>query len=327
MITSLDRVVEAVLAQYDVSPDATVSLVNVSENTTYRVNDPRTGLSAALRVHRPNYHSRADIESELLWIDALRQSGAVNPPVPIAARDGSRVRTVDVEGGPARHAVLFEWLPGSAPATDADLVPSFDVLGTLAAKMHVHGSTWKRPAGFQRFTCDDEAALGPRALWGRWQDGRGLGPQEREILGRADAEIRRRLAEYGRSRERFGLAHNDLRLANLLFDDDDLYVIDYDDCGFAWYMYDFATAVSFIEDDPLVGDWMQAWLDGYAAHRPLSRPDRGILPTLILMRRLLLVGWVGSHYEYAAEARELGAAYTAGACRIAEDYLAGRFLQ
>ena len=44
------------------------------------------------------------------------------------------------------------------------------------------------------------------------------------------------------------------------------------------------------------------------------------------VRRMLLVGWVGFHHEHAAEAQELGAAYTTGACRIAEDYLSGRYL-
>ena len=50
MISSLDAVVRNVLAEYDFSPDAKITLANVSENTTYRVDDPRSGRSAALRV-------------------------------------------------------------------------------------------------------------------------------------------------------------------------------------------------------------------------------------------------------------------------------------
>lgn len=328
MITSLDTVVETALAAYDFSSDATVTLVNVSENTTYRVDDPQTGRSAAVRVHRPNYHSRAEIESELYWMDALRESGVVRPPVAIAARDGSRVQTVSVEnGGQPRHVDVFEWLPGSAPSSEGDLVPGFRVLGSLAAKMHIHGSSWQPPASFQRYTCDYDAALGSRAMWGRWQDGLGMGAAEKDILSRTDFEIKRRLAEYGQGPDRFGLAHNDLRLANLLYDGDDLYVIDFDDCGFAWCMYDFASAVSFIEDDRRVPDWMAAWLDGYARQRPLSKEVADILPTLVMFRRMLLLGWVGSHYDYAEEARELGVGYTISACRIAEEYLTDRFLR
>ena len=325
LTTALARVVETVLAEYDFSPQVTYKLVNVSENWTYRVDDPATRRSAALRVHRPDYHAREEIESELTWIDALRGANVVNAPTPIAARDGTRVRTVAVAGGPSRHVSVFEWLPGSAPSADADLIPNFGVLGGLAARMHLFGSGWQRPAHFRRFTYDDDAVL-ERALWGRWQDAPGIGAPERGILARADAEMRRRLADYGRAGDRFGLCHNDLRLANLLIDGDRLSVIDFDDCGFSWFLNDFATAVSFMEDDPLVAGWMAAWLDGYTSLRPLSRADRDILPTLIMLRRMLLVGWVGFHYEHAAEARALGAAYTTGTCRIAEDYLSGRYL-
>jgi len=42
---------------------------------------------------------------------------------------------------------------------------------------------------------------------------------------------------------------------------------------------------------------------------------------------MLLVGWVGSHHEYAAEAAELGAGYTAGTCDLAEAYLSGAYLR
>lgn len=322
----LDRIARVALAGYAFSPQATCTLVNVSENATYRVDDPVTGRAVALRVHRPNYHARAEIESELMWLDALRRENVVDAPAPIAARDGSRVCTVDLGGGePARHVSLFEWLPGSAPSTEADLIPNFGLLGDLAARMHLHGIGWARPAAFRRFTYDDDAVL-ERALWGRWQDAPGIGETERGVLARADAEIRRRLAEYGRGGDRFGLCHNDLRLANLLADGDRFCVIDFDDCGFSWFLNDFATAVSFLEGDPQVAGWLAAWIDGYVRRRPLTRADRDIAPTLIMLRRMLLVGWVGFHYEHAAEARSLGEAYTTGACDIAERYLSGRFL-
>jgi Ser/Thr protein kinase RdoA (MazF antagonist) len=327
MISSLDSVVVGALRCYDVSPESTVTLINVSENTTYLVDDPRTGQRAALRIHRPNYHSRESIESELCWLDALREDGVVEPPRAIAARDGSRVITVAVEGdGPPRHIVMFEWLQGRAPDTDGDLVPSFRVLGTLAAKMHVHGTTWKPPAWFNRYSCDYDAALGTNAMWGRWQNGLGLGVPEQKILSRLDIALRDRLVEYGKRNDRFGLCHNDLRLTNLLVDGEHIHVIDFDDCGFGWYMYDFATAVSFYEADPRVRDWMDSWIAGYVEKRALSSSDADIIPTLVMFRRLLLVGWVGSHHEYAKEAAALGAEFTSVTCDLAEDYLVGKYL-
>ncbi|RBM18904.1 aminoglycoside phosphotransferase [Prauserella sp. PE36] len=326
MRTDLDAVATAALEKYDFSEKATITLVNVSENVTYRVDDRRTGRSAALRIHRPDYHSKAAIESELCWMDALHEDGAVAPPRPLAARDGARVVTIADERGQERYVVVFEWLSGRAPSAEGDLVPGFRVLGSIAAKVHDHGSSWRPPASFDRYTCDYDTALGPKAMWGRWQEGLGIGPSERDLLARLDAEIGERLAEYGTGRDRFGLAHNDLRLANLLVNGDRIHVIDFDDCGYSWYLYDFATSVSFIEDDPRLPELKSAWLDGYTSRRALSAEDIAMIPTLVMFRRLLLVGWVGSHHEYAAEAAGLGAGFTVGTCDLAEAYLAGEYL-
>ena len=59
--------------------------------------------------------------------------------------------------------------------------------------------------------------------------------------------LQKRLAEIGESSDHFGLVHADLRLANLLIDGEQLTVIDFDDCGFSWYLYDFAAAITFMQ--------------------------------------------------------------------------------
>jgi hypothetical protein len=41
----------------------------------------------------------------------------------------------------------------------------------------------------------------------------------------------------------------------------------------------------------------------------------------VMLRRLLLVAWIGSHHQFATEAAELGAPFTAGTCELAERYL------
>ena len=52
---------------------------------------PRVGRRYALRVHRPGYRTAHQIESELQWVDALREDGAVDTCVPVPAPGGERV--------------------------------------------------------------------------------------------------------------------------------------------------------------------------------------------------------------------------------------------
>jgi Ser/Thr protein kinase RdoA (MazF antagonist) len=313
----------AALDRYDLDRSATAALCNVSENHTYRVDDPSTGKAYALRVHRPGYRTPEQIESELIWLDALRADEVVETPGIVKARDGSRVVSVSAPEVEPRNVVLFDWVSGLAPDLDAGeaALTQFETLGAISARMHAHAKTWSRPNGFTRPHWDYDYSIGPRGHWGAWQDGLGIGPEERRLLDRLDATIARRLHAYGQDDSRFGLVHADIRLANVLIDGHTIRVIDFDDCGFSWFMYDFATAVSFMEDHPRVPELQDAWVRGYRSQAELDGTSEAELPTFVMLRRLLLVAWIGSHHTFATEAAELGAGFTAGTCALAEDYL------
>lgn len=321
---ALDRLAERALDRYGLDGDSTVRLLNVSENWTYRIDEP-DGRTFALRVHRPGYHTAEEIESELDWIDALRRDEVVETAHVVASSDGNRVTQLATPELGERNVVLFEWLTGEMPELEGkDLLQGFRTLGAVSAQMHVHAQRWPRPPSFRRFAWDYDTTLGASGHWGRWQDGLGMGPEELGLLGRLDGVIRGRLEAYGRSPERFGLVHADIRLANLLVDGPHVRVIDFDDCGFSWFMYDFATTVSFFEDHPQVPDLKAAWVEGYRSVAQLDPADEAELDTFVMLRRLLLVAWIGSHHRFATEAAELGAGFTEGSCALAEQYLSNQ---
>ncbi|MFB9443372.1 phosphotransferase [Dactylosporangium vinaceum] len=312
-------VAQAALRHYPVDPSATLTLLNISENATYAVDDPVARRRTVLRVHRTGYHSLESIESELAWLDALRTDAGVRTPQVLPSVYGKRVVSIADGAAEPRRVVLFEHLPGTEPPDD-DLERAFGVLGVLTARMHEHALRWRRPPRFTRFAWDYDGAFGVEARWGCWQDGMGIGPAERRLLGRLDATLRHRLEAFGTGPDRYGLIHADLRLANLLVDDSGTFVIDFDDCGLGWFLYDLGAALSFIEDDPRVPALIAAWVDGYRSERPLSAAEEAEIPTFVLMRRLLLVAWIGSHADTDL-ARGMGEQFTAGTCTLAERYL------
>ena len=313
----LDDVARTALKHYDLPGDTTLTLLNITENATFLVEPPGADRTI-LRIHRHGYHGAGQIASELAWLDALRDAAGVRTPKII--KSGEDHRLVRVEHGETpRHAVMFEWLPGTEPPGD-NLASSFEELGEITARMHEHSRNWRRPAGFDRFAWDYDGAFGSTARWGRWQRGIAVGAAERDILRRLDATIRHRLAAFGQEPDRFGLIHADLRLANLLVHEGQTSVIDFDDCGWSWLLYDLGAALSFIEDDPRVPALIDAWVRGYRRVRPLPVADEAEIPTFVMMRRLLLVAWIGSH-SGTDLARSMGADYTSVSCDLAERYL------
>lgn len=306
------------LPAYGIDPGAELRLLNVSENATFAVDDPAAGRSV-LRVHRPGYHTRAAIESELAWITALRADGVVDTPAPLPALDGAPVTVGRDPDGERRHVVRFTWADGEEPA-GVRLGEDFRALGAITARLHAHARAWRRPAGFTRFTWGYAESVGPRGHWGRWQDGMAVGPGERAVLQRLDDTLRRRLEAFGAGPDRFGLVHADMRLANLLAGPAGVTVIDFDDCGFGWYLYDLGSSLSFIEGDPRVPELIDSWVSGYRSYGELSGEEEAELPTFVLLRRLLLVAWIGSHADTDLAA-SMGTAFTRGTCELAETYL------
>ncbi len=313
------------LGEWGFSPAARLRLLNLSENTVFLAEEDAR--RAILRVHRPGYHRSEEIASELAWIAALRAEGVVDTPAPIAGVDGRLMRRL-TPGMAEPIVTAFDWVPGRSPEPHEDLSDWFLALGTVTALLHRHARHWARPPGFRRKSWTVETTLGRPGQrgsgggghWGDWRAAVGLDPAGEALLTRAAVAIGTVLAGYGMGAERFGLIHGDLRLANLLVHGTRLSVIDFDDCGFGWFLYDFAAAVSFFEHAPAVPALMDAWCRGYRRVAPLSAEDVAILPALILLRRMLLLAWVASHPE-APTAQALGRAYTEGALPLAEAFL------
>lgn len=299
-------------------PGAVPEPLMISENATFRVRGgPR---AAVLRIYRPGYQSDAAIASELAWIAALRRDTDLDLIEPLVA-DGARAVLVDPVTG--RRGVLFGELPG-APIADADLTREhFARLGAIAATLHSHTAGWPLPAGFERFTWDVGATIGDGARWGSWRRGPGVTAAHVAAIAPAAARVAARLAGFGTGPDRFGLTHGDLRAANLITGGGAaagraFTVIDFDDAGFTWHLFDFAAAVSFVETDPRLGEWADAWTDAYRRRRPLADEHLDLLPDLVIVRRLQLLGWLGTH-PHVAEAG--GSDFAGGTVALADRYL------
>jgi len=321
-----ERVFElASRALRDYCPDeqaARLSLLNISENATFRVEWTDNQPDTVLRLHRTGYTTPLEIDSELAWIRALREESGIQTPHVILTRDGrSRGQVIHQSSGDVHAFVMFEMCPGVEPSTD-DMATWMVHLGGINAIMHRHVRQWRPPADFTRRTWDTNTMFGDKPLWGRWQNGGNMSPQQLALLSRTTAAMAEKLDTFGKAADRFGLIHADLRLANLLIDDGDTYVIDFDDCGFGWYLYDAATALTFLQAEPQAPAWLQAWAAGYQRHLVLDNDDRAILPTLIMARRMMELAWMGSH-AHTETARQEGNAYVDGTCEIANRYLSG----
>jgi putrescine aminotransferase len=227
--------------------NAGLELIKHRENTVYRV-QTTGGRRYALRVHRPGYHSPAEIESEIRWMRALANDG-IPTAEPIATPAGDWVRAVSIEGKTEQRlcsvftwhdGVLFDNLGAVEKGMLTELVARYRQLGALAARVHNQGERWQ--------AC-------------------------------------------------YGLIHADLLPENILMKDGELRLIDFDDCGYGWYMFEMATSVFPRIAEPYFDTLVDAYVEGYRSQRPFSDEHLQLFPAFILLRGLTYLGWLMTRAE------------------------------
>jgi hypothetical protein len=87
---------------------------------------------------------------------------------------------------------------------------------------------------------------------------------------------------------------------NVLFDNGEARAIDFDDCGWGFYLYDFAVTLFDLEDRPRYNELRDALGGAYATMRPLPPDDAMHLDALLVLRRIQILLWIIESREHAA---------------------------
>ena len=153
---------------------------------------------------------------------------------------------------------------------------------------------------------------------------RAMKDDEIAVLDRAVDLLKERLYRYRRTKDNYGMIHSDLRAANLLVNGDQVAVLDFDDCGRGWYMYEIAGIVALLEYTPQLPEMLLAIVRGYEEILPLTQKDKDEIMSFVLMRRIgmlqSLESRIGSVAAGEGESTELTP-------QILEFYAAGTIVQ
>lgn len=238
---------------------------------------------AALRLHRAQYQSAAAIRSELWWCAELAQAG-LPVPAALAAEDGRLL--LALEDG--RLASAIQWIEGEAlgeaglPFTRplGEVLEQYHALGQLLARLHRTADASILPADFTRPYWDRDGLVGETPFWGRFWDHPAASPDQRATLIRARDLLRERLTG-----QETGLIHADVLRENVLVTGPSVSLIDFDDSGFGFRLYDLGTALVqtvYHAEQPAL---RAALMAGYGTS------DLIMVETFTLARSLASVGW------------------------------------
>ncbi len=308
-----------------------LQLIKYRENAVFRV-VTGAGTRYALRIHRYAYHTDEELRSELQWMAALDEHGIAVPSL-VLANGGEPFALVTVDELPEpRQVDVFCWVDGKplgsveAGISDpAAVAKTYHTIGALAARLHNQATSWSPPSTFVRHAWDVEGLVGDQPFWGPFWELASLTVEERQLLLQVREQVRVDLSAYHKAPENadwYSMIHADFVAENLMVDGEQVHLIDFDDAGFGWHLFELATALYFeIGEDhyPIVYDALVA---GYREHRSLPAAQLAQLPLFLLARGFTYLGWVHTRSE-TQTARELAPMLVERACKLAREYVQG----
>jgi len=301
--STAEAALRAVLPRYGIEETAEVSLVKYRENHVYRVTDA-SGRDYAARIHRVGYRSTAQLDTEANYLLALAGRGLRVPRL-LPTTDGA-ANVAHGSGGQQVVIDLQDWIDQAAPMGDIALAldgdrtlaeSDFHALGGELGKLHVACQRIGVPGWFARGAWDAAGLAGPAPLWGDPAKLPSLDGAQREAIGHAMAALRARLAALPVDAECFGVIHADLTPENVLVSHGEPTLIDFDDFGTGWHLFDLVTVLFFYTRHPLLAEYRRGLEAGYRAQRP-QLPAGFFEPweDLLLARGLTYLGWAAERH-------------------------------
>jgi Ser/Thr protein kinase RdoA (MazF antagonist) len=249
-----------------------------------------------LRVLLSNHWEYA--KGEMTWLRALSREAALPVPEPVPTPTGellTRITTPGVPGG--RIVSLMRWVDGRRRTTK--LRPRhFRAWGRLVARLHAFAAGWQPPEGFERFVWDWEGLLGGRGFGHTVEELVGSMPEHlQEPFQMVSSETRTVMESLGRGPDAYGIVHGDMYPDNVLFKAGEVFPIDFEDCGFGYWLWDIAVALS---QQPWTESWYRqrdAFLEGYAQIHMLPESQLGHLDLFMAADYATGVLWASSFIQ------------------------------
>ena len=267
------------------------------ENYVFKVDEP--GGSYALRLHRNGYRTDAEILEELELLAALGAAGVAVPQLRLTVAGEPFCRVVD-DDGDVHQVDMSEWVCGAVPLGDIGEAFSgeasvdtavFHALGALVAELHNTTCSLERGHASVRAPWDAGGLVGETAVWGDPRRAFHDGARGRDVVDQAMSLLETELKVYGKAPDRYGAIHADFTPENVLVTNGQMTIIDFDDSGDGYYLFDLATAAFFYLPHPDFDDVVSALLAGYQSARPLTPDDLAMWRPMLLARGLTYLAW------------------------------------
>ncbi|MFK8137908.1 MAG: phosphotransferase enzyme family protein [Bdellovibrionales bacterium] len=284
---------ERVLLKYPIK-NYQLKFIQHGENATFKVSTAKSNF--LLRLHRDSYHSKEAILEELELLNWLSNNSVLEVQKPLSSKFKKYVELGEGERMPSRFCSILHWRDGRSKYKSLSS-GHFESVGELTSNLH------KSTKGFKlnhRNYWDTQGLIGLESTMGSFRSiESSISKKQYEILSDCRKMVFSKLMNYQKKYpEKMNVVHGDLHFGNLLWSQNKVTPIDFDDCGYGFELMDLAVTLNASSNIlKNVGKTeakriTDSLLNGYSKSMSLSDFDLEILPYFILARDLVLFAWL-----------------------------------
>ncbi len=207
---------------------ARLDFIQHGENATYKLTDTK-GNTYLVKIHRLNYHTELQINSELQWLRHLSKNKFLKIPVPIhSQKKNYLVKVKNLHFPEGRFVSMYHWIHGRFISKKISQVQLFQI-GQMMATLHNSVAGKKSIRNYW----DIQGLIGPLTHFGVLKDIQGVSQTQVQKLEAGRKIVFKKIKKYQRQFPKsFGLIHADFHFGNLLWLKEKRFaLIDFDDCG------------------------------------------------------------------------------------------------
>jgi Ser/Thr protein kinase RdoA (MazF antagonist) len=188
----------------------------------------------------------------------------------------------------SQTAVLYTYVEGESRSVDDLSVDDVRRIGRSLARLH------QMPLQAEpRPRLDVPGLFGAQGVYALDEDTMTyLSSYQQGVMQQVIARVRDATQTLATDGDDFGLIHADVLLQNVLFREDSVCLLDWEYCGYGYYLYDFTPLLWQLKTSSHYAAFKAALRDGYQAVRPLAAGHQQTLETLIAARHVASVRWV-----------------------------------
>ncbi|MFX3650129.1 MAG: phosphotransferase enzyme family protein [Paenibacillus sp.] len=235
------KVAKEALHQYPIIWEKLVYL-GKSDNVTFQVqtNDHNQKYLIKIHISTISIHSKGNVASELIWLEALVKDTNLVVPSPIRNFQGDLVTEISTDLSENTFMVtIHHWIHGSVLKREPTSNET-ENLALLMAALHKHSMQWTPPEGFNRPIYNSDHLYSSLNQLKQLVNLELISSEVFVYVEESAHKIANVIQSHKRLPSNWGIIHSDLHESNYVFYEDIPRPIDFSNCGYGFYLFDMA---------------------------------------------------------------------------------------